>query len=573
MKQSNLFNNLCFCVLTFISTSSNAALVDRGGGLIYDSDQDLTWTQDAGLSGFRSSWDDATAWAENLVLGGFDDWRLPTTTQFDDPTCSGDVRASGTFTLFFEHRLDCLGGEMELLTAAADPWNNPLFKDVNSTRYWTATPYRDGTDPCIDYPDYDVPCTLENDNGDRTGFYWQWGFTGFDGLGGPAYKTTLNGTADRYAWAVRDGDVGGAPIPPDDIPATTQEGLVYIAVNPCRLVDTRRANGARAIAADSARNFVVSGAVAGQGGNAAGCPAPKQGLEPLAISAYMVAVPTGDSTAGVLAAYPSDQPVPAAGTGATVNFAAGEVVGNTTNIKLCQPGSCAADGQFAILARTSDQHVIVDVQGYYYSTQQNCPVDMVAVGSLCVDKYEASVWNAAGDTQYGLSSDDYPCQDDGSGCGEGAVQPIYARSVADAMPSAFITWYQAGQACANAGKRLPSTQEWQMAATGTPPGTGTGCNFSGAKTASGTLASCISTAGAFDMVGNLSEWSANLSLSSPGGFGTTDNAIAMALGGDFDNTGGGTPSTHSLFIMNGSGEATDDGPNTSINVLGFRCVQ
>lgn len=214
MKQSHFFGTLCFCVFSLTSALSNAALVDRGGGLIYDSDQDLTWTQDAGLSGFRSSWDDATAWADNLVLGGFDDWRLPTTTQFDDPTCSGDVRGD----LFFEHRLDCLGGEMERLTAAADPWTNSLFENINRTRYWTDTPYRDGIDPCIGFPDsYDVACNLANDAGDREGFYWQWGFTGFGGINGPAYKTTLKGTNDRYAWAVHDGDVGGAPLLPGDI--------------------------------------------------------------------------------------------------------------------------------------------------------------------------------------------------------------------------------------------------------------------------------------------------------------------------------------------------------------------
>lgn len=56
-----------------------------------------------------------------------------------------------------------------------------------------------------------------------------------------------------------------------------------------------------------------------------------------------------------------------------------------------------------------------------------------------------------------------------------------------------------------------------------------------------------STAGAFDMVGNLSEWSAELIFPPPGEFGTPDNAGAMALGEDFNNTGGGTPRTNSLL--------------------------
>ena len=102
---------------------------------------------------------------------------------------------------------------MELLTYMYDPWNNPIFINVNKKRYWTDTPYRDWIDPCIYHPAYDVQCNLNggNDTGDRTGFYWQWGFTGFQDAGGIyhniPYKTTLSREADRYAWAVRDGDV------------------------------------------------------------------------------------------------------------------------------------------------------------------------------------------------------------------------------------------------------------------------------------------------------------------------------------------------------------------------------
>ena len=212
MSDSTFFSILCATVLAFMSATTNAALVDLGGGLIYDEDQDLTWTQDAGMSGLLS-WDEATTWVGDLVFGGFDDWRLATTTQFDDPTCSGDVR--GDF--FFESRTDCLGGEMELLTYLYDPWTNDLFENLNRTRYWTATPYRDGIDPCIDYPAYEVECNITNDDGDREGFYWQWGFTGWGGFNGPAFKTTMAGTADRYAWAVRDG--GGVLAAATPIPA------------------------------------------------------------------------------------------------------------------------------------------------------------------------------------------------------------------------------------------------------------------------------------------------------------------------------------------------------------------
>jgi hypothetical protein len=190
-----------------MSTATNAALIDLAGGLIYDDVENLTWTQDAGMSGWVN-WQEATDWAASLVFGGVGGWRLPGTTQFDDPTCSSDVRGD----IRNEVRVGCLGGEMELLTDSADPWTNDLFENVNRTRYWTATPYRDWEDPCIYYPDYDVPCTQEDDNGLRTGFYWQWGFTGAGDIDEPL-KTTLSGGNDRYAWAVHDGRVSAIPVP------------------------------------------------------------------------------------------------------------------------------------------------------------------------------------------------------------------------------------------------------------------------------------------------------------------------------------------------------------------------
>ena len=208
-----------FCFLAIFATKSAAELIDRGNGLIYDSVQDLTWMQNAQV--FYGSQSSVESQIENHVYMGFDDWRLPTSTQGDDPTCSPDARYTTEYEFFYEHRVYCTGGEMEMLTALYDPWNNNLFKYVdgngrvqryiNRTRYWTATPYRDAVDPCINYPNYDVECTIEGDNGDRTNFYWQWGFTGFKDRYGPynnlPYKTTLEQGNGRYGWAVRDGDV------------------------------------------------------------------------------------------------------------------------------------------------------------------------------------------------------------------------------------------------------------------------------------------------------------------------------------------------------------------------------
>jgi Sulfatase-modifying factor enzyme 1 len=126
---------------------------------------------------------------------------------------------------------------------------------------------------------------------------------------------------------------------------------------------------------------------------------------------------------------------------------------------------------------------------------------MVAVGPTCIDKYEASVWSSpTGGTQYGTTGDDYPCNDNGQNCTN-----IYARSVPGVTPSRFITYFQAQQALANSGKRLPTSAEWQAAVAGTPDSNA--CNVStGAVQNTGANAGCVSNFGANDMVGNVWEW-------------------------------------------------------------------
>ncbi len=354
------------------------------------------------------------------------------------------------------------------------------------------------------------------------------------------------------------------------------DDLIYVAVDPCRILDTRIAGGA--ISANSSRNFLISGTsaqLASQGGTT-DCPAPKAGAEPLAISAYVLAVPPdGTSTTGVLTAFPAGDPDPAVGAGSTVNFAAQQIIGNTTNITLCDPtGSCPADGEFAILSRGTDQQVVVDVQGYYYAAVGSCPDDMVANGDGCIDKYEASVWStASGGIQYGLAgasgSDDYVCLDDGSDCSATAANPRYALSIINVLPSAHITWYQAAQACANVGKRLPTTAEWQMAASGTPTsGAMTDCNAASGGTEANTDANpaCISSTGAVNMVGNVWELTADLDNTTiaVGNFGSSDNLIGVSFGQDYINSGGGTPSTKSIFAVV---------PTVTNSKVGFRCAR
>ena len=61
-----------------LSTGAQAALFDRGSGMVYDSTLDITWAADANLAQTSMTWGDAVAWAGKLDLGGHSDWRLPT---------------------------------------------------------------------------------------------------------------------------------------------------------------------------------------------------------------------------------------------------------------------------------------------------------------------------------------------------------------------------------------------------------------------------------------------------------------------------------------------------------------
>jgi hypothetical protein len=210
--------------------------------------------------------------------------------------------------------------------------------------------------------------------------------------------------------------------------------------------------------------------------------------------------------------------------------------------------------------------------------------DMVLVGTVCVDKYEASVWSTAtGGTQYGASTDDYPCGDGGQDCT--STSAIFARNVPNVVPSRYITWFQAQAACTNAGKRLLTSAEWQAAAAGTPdPGSGgngvTTCNTTADDPVpTGSAANCASVSGTRDMVGNVWEWVSDWSVPSSTiktWTGFSDDALWLG-------SVPASPSGPAPFIRGGGDNSgTQAGPfavggfepaQGSFSDVGFRCAR
>lgn len=163
---------------------AQAALQDRGGGLIYDDVLDITWLADWNLLGGGLSWEDAVTWASDLVYRGYDDWRLPTALNAD---------GSGPCDLVF----DCSGSEMGHMfynnwgavadrdfSTGSNAANLALFSNVQSFGYWTSTEDADDTDRA-------------------------WIFITSDGRQGTERKSL----GFIYAVAVRDGDVAAIPEP------------------------------------------------------------------------------------------------------------------------------------------------------------------------------------------------------------------------------------------------------------------------------------------------------------------------------------------------------------------------
>lgn len=221
-----------------ITGSAQAALIDRGGGLIYDDVLNITWLQDANYaktSGYDDdglmTWDEANSWATGLNIDGVTGWRLPKTNpingasydynySFDGSTDGGyNISAGGSAYA------GSTGSEMAFL----------FYSALGNVGYYGF----DGAATGCTAPDYCLRNTesFNNIQIPFTGGYWSvsgfmesadtaWFFSFYDGYQGNYVKSS----SALYAWAVHDGDVAAAAIPEPAISALFLAGLGLIGL-------------------------------------------------------------------------------------------------------------------------------------------------------------------------------------------------------------------------------------------------------------------------------------------------------------------------------------------------------
>jgi hypothetical protein len=218
--------------------NAQAALFDRGGGLLYDDVLNVTWLQDANYS--KSSGYDAdglmtlsqaTEWAENLAYFdsvrsvSYSDWRLASNKpvngvnwqlsySFDGSTDNGHNIVSQNSELSFQYFVN-LGLKAIYSSSGAYQANFGIF----------------GNGTFGGQVDVGLVKNLQSNGG-----YWSGGIP-LDQFN-PWYFGTATGTQSTgatgplYAWAVRDGDVASvaAPIPEPETYAMMLAGLGLLGV-------------------------------------------------------------------------------------------------------------------------------------------------------------------------------------------------------------------------------------------------------------------------------------------------------------------------------------------------------
>ncbi len=201
-RRTTLFRFGIIAVLTVGGiTTANATLIDRGNGMVYDTDQNLTWLQDANYAQSSGddadgimTWVEAVAWADNLVYEGYSDWRLPAMVDTGTLGCNYSYNGTdcgynvATTTSELAYLYEIILTNTPYLDTSGNPapgWNftpnnsadGVTFDNLQSDDYWLGIEY--------------APDTAD-----------AWYFSTREGL-----QFSYPKSYELYAWAVRSGDV------------------------------------------------------------------------------------------------------------------------------------------------------------------------------------------------------------------------------------------------------------------------------------------------------------------------------------------------------------------------------
>lgn len=131
-----------------------------------------------------------------------------------------------------------------------------------------------------------------------------------------------------------------------------------------------------------------------------------------------------------------------------------------------------------------------------------CPQGMIETSvrgaGLCVDVFEAS---PAEDCEF---TDPKNANESGRNI---ALQSCIPESRENAVPWRFVSFSQAQEACAKAGKRLPTNEEWYRISLGVGDLSSCNTDARGATTPQKSEANlCRSASGVYNAIGNVWEW-------------------------------------------------------------------